>query len=222
MKTATSTQFSLLVLLSASLMASDALAQSAGQVVAWGNNLFGQTNVPAAAQSGVVAIAMGTYHMVALKNDGSVVAWGKNNNGQTNVPAAAQNGVVAIAAGAHHMVALKNDGAVVAWGWNQDGQTNVPIGLSGVTAIAAGWVQTMAFRGSGWELGAPLALRPSGNAMILSWPTNATGFTLQSAPDLTPPMTWLDVANPPTVLGGQFTVTNTPSVGAQFFRLRRP
>lgn len=64
----------LMLSFSAWLMASDALAQSAGQVVAWGINNYGQTNVPAAAQSGVVSIAMGTYHMVTLKNDGSVVA----------------------------------------------------------------------------------------------------------------------------------------------------
>ena len=61
----------------------------------------------------------------------------------------------------------------------------------------------------------------STNSMILSWPTDSTGFTLQSTPNLTPPVTWLDVTNPPTVVGGQFTVTNTASAGAQFFRLRK-
>ena len=45
-----------------------------GAVVAWGSNGFGQTTVPVAAQSGVVAIAAGNQHTVALKNDGSVVA----------------------------------------------------------------------------------------------------------------------------------------------------
>jgi len=62
----------------------------------------------------------------------------------------------------------------------------------------------------------------STNSMILSWPANAIWFTLQSTPNLTPPVTWLDVTNPPTVLGGQFTVTNTASAGARFFRLRKP
>ena len=96
----------------------------------------------------------------------------------------------------------------------------MPTGLTGVTAIAAGLANTMALRGSGWDLGAPLALRPSGNAMILSWPAAATGFTLQSTPNLTPPSTWLDATNPPTVLGGLFTVTNPMSSPAQFFRLQ--
>ena len=40
--------------------------------------------------------------------------------------------------------------------------------------------------------------------------------------NLTPPVTWLDVTNPPTLLGGLITVTNTTSGGAQFFRLRKP
>ena len=66
--------------------------------------------------SGVMAIAAGGDHTVALKNDGSVVAWGDNGYGQTTVPVAAQSGVTAIAAGGSHTVALKNDGSVVAWG----------------------------------------------------------------------------------------------------------
>src|SRR5436190_288209 len=98
--------------------ASTAEAASPGSVAAWGFNGYGQTTVPAAAQSGVVAIATGSHHTMALKNDGTVVAWGYNGYGQTTVPAAAQSGVMAIAAGVYHTVALKNDGSVVAWGYN--------------------------------------------------------------------------------------------------------
>jgi alpha-tubulin suppressor-like RCC1 family protein len=71
--------------------ASIAQAAIADSVLAWGWNEFGQTTVPVAAQSGVVAIASAT-HTVALKDDGSVVAWGNNNSGQTDVPIAAQSG----------------------------------------------------------------------------------------------------------------------------------
>ena len=76
-----------------------------GTVVAWGGNSEGQTTVPAGL-SGVVAIAAGGLHTVALKQDGTVVAWGDNGNGQTTVPAGL-SGVVAIAAGGSHTVALK-------------------------------------------------------------------------------------------------------------------
>ncbi len=121
-----------------------------GQVIAWGSNNFGQTTVPAGAQTGVTAIAGGMYHTVALKSDGSVIAWGWNSYGQTNVPAGAQTGVTAIAAGGSHTVALKSDGSVLAWGDNRSGQTTVPAGAeSGVTAIAAGYYHTVALKSDG-------------------------------------------------------------------------
>ena len=113
----------------------------------------------------------------------------------------------------------QSPGTVVAWGWNGRGQTDVPVAAqSGVTAIAAGLYHTVAL------LGTPVSLhaRPSGNELILSWPTNAVGFTLQSTLDLTPPVTWMDSTNPRAVLGAQFTVTNTITGSARFYRLRRP
>lgn len=67
----------------------------------------------------------------------------------------------------------------------------------------------------------PLNSRPSGNQLILSFPTNAIGFTLQSTPDLNPPVTWTDSPISPTVIDGSFTITNTLSGAAQFYRLRK-
>jgi hypothetical protein len=116
-------------------------------VVDWGDNYYGETNVPAGL-TGVTAVAAGGYHTVALKGDGTVVAWGSNSNGQTTVPAGL-SGVTAVAAGGYHTVALKSDGTVVAWGLNSSGQTNVPAGLSGVTAVAAGGYHTVALKGDG-------------------------------------------------------------------------
>ncbi|MBI3414439.1 MAG: hypothetical protein HY043_03820 [Verrucomicrobia bacterium] len=127
-----------------------AQAQASVAVAAWGNNDSGQTTVPVAAQSGVMAIAAGARHTVALKSDGSVVAWGRNDSGQATVPVVAQSGVTAIAAGGNHTVALKNDGSVVAWGWNENGQTTVPVAAqSGVIAIAAGDAHSVALKSDG-------------------------------------------------------------------------
>jgi uncharacterized delta-60 repeat protein len=75
-----------------------------GTVVAWGDNYYGQTNVPAGLTN-AVAIAAGYYHSLALRADGTVVAWGKNGSGQTTVPAGLTS-AVAIAAGDYHTLAL--------------------------------------------------------------------------------------------------------------------
>ncbi len=59
--------------------------RSDGTIAAWGNHIFGQTNIPAGL-SNVVAVAAGAYHSLALRSDGTVVAWGNNADGETNVP----------------------------------------------------------------------------------------------------------------------------------------
>lgn len=115
-----------------------------GTVAAWGNNNYGQCNVPIGL-SDVTAISAGGFHSVALKSDGTVVAWGYNSNGQTTLPAGLV-GVTAISAGVFHTLAVKA-GEVVAWGWNGYGQCNVPTGLSGVVAVAAGRAHSVAIRG---------------------------------------------------------------------------
>ena len=111
--------------------------------MAWGYNDYGQCSIPAAAQSGVSAIAGGTFHTIALKG-GAVLAWGRNDQGQCNIPASANSGVSAIAGGDYHTIALK-DGAVLAWSYNNQGQCNIPASAnSGVTAIAGGYLHTIA------------------------------------------------------------------------------
>lgn len=129
-------------------------------LVVWGDNENGQTNVPVGFTN-VVAISGGYLHSLALKADGTVVAWGYNFNGETNVPVGLSN-VMAIAGGVYHNLALKSDGRVVAWGYNGNGETNVPAGLSNVVAIAGGGFHNLALQSSG---------------TVVSWGYNANGET---------------------------------------------
>ncbi|MGD0580358.1 MAG: hypothetical protein ABSC08_15685, partial [Bryobacteraceae bacterium] len=113
-----------------------------GTVVAWGQNYYGETNVPAGLKN-VVAIAAGAYHSMALKSDGTVVDWPGNS-----VPAGLTN-VVATAEGWSHNLALKSNGTVVAWGDDSYGQTKVPAGLTNVVAVAAGDWNSLALKSDG-------------------------------------------------------------------------
>ena len=58
---------------------------------------------------------------------------------------------------------------------------------------------------------------PSG--IVLTWPTNAAGFTLQSTTNLVSPVFWSTNSPAPVVIGGQNTVTNPITGPQQFFRL---
>jgi hypothetical protein len=193
-----------------------------GSLLVWGDNTLGQTAVPQAARSGVTAIASGGFCILALRTNGAVVAWGDGSSGQTTVPLAAQSGVMAVATGGDHSLALKSDGRVLAWGYNSGGQIVVPAGLNWVMAVAAGLAHSVALRGAEPVAPVTLAWRPSGNTLLLSWPTNAVGFTLQSTPSLAPPVTWMDATNPHPAADGQFVISNSISAPARFYRLRRP
>ncbi len=85
---------------------------------------------------GVMAVAAGRAHDMALKMDGTILAWGDNTYGQCSVPAGL-TGIVAIAARDDYSLALRSDGVVFAWGDNTYGQCSVPASVR-AKAIAAG------------------------------------------------------------------------------------
>ena len=63
-----------------------------------------------------------------------------------------------------------------------------------------------------------LSISPAGANVILTWPTNATGFTLQSTPDLIS-AAWTTNLPSPVPIDGLNVVTNPVSFKQQFFRL---
>jgi hypothetical protein len=66
-----------------------------------------------------------------------------------------------------------------------------------------------------------LILIPDETNVILTWPTNAVGFTLQSTTNLGSPADWSTNSPAPVVLGGQNVVTNPLSGPQQFYRLKQ-
>ena len=128
--------------------------------------------------SGVIAIAGGNTHTLALKSDGTVWAWGWNDSGQLGdgttedryspMQVGGLQNVVAISGGGKHSIAIKSDGTVWTWGRNDYGQLGlgtidnnphiVPVqvsGLSGISAVAAGYSNSFAVKSDGslWAWG---------------------------------------------------------------------
>lgn len=106
-------------------------AAVAGTVHTVGENTLGQQG--GNGLTGVVSVAGGRDHALALKPDGTVLGWGDDHNGAVGdggsaavqaapVPVAGLTGVVAIATGHYHSLALLSDGTARAWGLGSSGQ----------------------------------------------------------------------------------------------------
>jgi len=117
------------------------------QIVAWGDDSGGQTDIPTNLDD-AVAIAGGDFHSVAIRHDGTLVAWGFDDDGQIDVPTNSLP-FVSVAAGADHNLAIVGDGSVVAWGLNDSGQTNIPGSVSSALTVAAGDSHSLALLSSG-------------------------------------------------------------------------
>ncbi len=139
------------------------IGATAEAVLAWGDNVFGESRVPATAFRDVVAISCGRGHTVALRRNGSVIAWGDDLYQQTSVPLSANGDVVSIAAGFRHTLALKSDGSVVGWGWNVSGQATIPAAAQNqVMGVAAGAKHSLVLKADG---------------SVFAWGSNSSGQT---------------------------------------------
>lgn len=163
--------------------------KSDGTVWAWGSNYQGELGdgttvgtrsspVPVSNLTGVIALASGFQHSLALKSDGTVWAWGTEGNGQlgdgqmsgtirTPGQVSVLTGVMGIASGYWHSFALKSDGTVWAWGLGDVGQlgdgtttttraTPAQVSaLTGVVALEGGDFHSLAIKSDGtvWAWG---------------------------------------------------------------------
>jgi uncharacterized repeat protein (TIGR03803 family) len=64
-----------------------------------------------------------------------------------------------------------------------------------------------------------LQIQMAGTNVVLTWPLSAAGYVLQSANQLSPPVSWTAVTNVPVIVNFQYTVTNQISSGSRFYRL---
>ena len=123
-----------------------------GRVIAWGNNSYGQTNVPAGL-SNVVAVSVAGSNNLALTADGTVVGWGGNIFCPTNTVPPGLTNMIAIAGGGVGF-ALKTDGVVVSWLCDGSDYTDSPhVGQSNIAAIATGNYGTAALTTDGQVVG---------------------------------------------------------------------
>ena len=67
-----------------------------------------------------------------------------------------------------------------------------------------------------------LRFTTSANQLILSWPTSATGFVLETAPTPTAGTEWSPLTNGVVIFGDNYLRTNDQNSGAAFYRLRKP
>lgn len=94
-----------------------------GNLVGWGQNNFGQVNIPPNIAE-IKNVDSGLYHVAAITKNDRVVCWGRNQEGQS-IPPLGLNNASTIAAGYFHTICSKKDGSIVSWGANDFNQRNL-------------------------------------------------------------------------------------------------
>jgi alpha-tubulin suppressor-like RCC1 family protein len=177
--------------------------KSDGTVWTWGDNSLDQlglglgaaANSPYAQQvsgiSGVIAVAAGADHTLALDSSGNVWAWGSKDQNQLGDTAISNNAIptnistntagfpkiVAIAAGVQFSMALDSSGAVWVWGRNDFGQLGT--GFLGDGTNIAGTVQTptkiTTLSGVKWIAAGNYHAIATNGTTVWAWGSNSNG-----------------------------------------------
>lgn len=157
-----------------------------GRVIAWGQNNYGQTNVPVDVTN-AVRIGAGSTHSLAVLDDGTLRFWGSiYTTGVTNPPPSAVANLVDIAPGgtAQHVLTIRSDGMPVEWGNSGYGLPSVPAKATNVIAAADASYHGLVLRADG-TLATWGAYFPLGNPVTPPAATNvvaiASGFNFDLA-----------------------------------------
>lgn len=198
-----------------------------GSVWCWGRNNRGQLGNGSAGTdwqsqpgrvslSGVIAVAAGAEHSLALLGDGRVWAWGANDNGQLGNDSTADaaspvfvrrpGGLAVraktIAAGAEHSLAVDASGRAWAWGSNEYGQLGIAAALDhATTARQVVWSsdgpRPSALRAvKAVAAGDAHSLALFANGRVFAWGSNSygqlgDGTYTSHGPSSTAPVSWL-------------------------------
>lgn len=140
------------------------------QLVAWGDNTFGATNMPANLTN-IAAISANFYGNIALRADGTVTIWGDNGYVATNTAAGVSN-VVEVGAGYNSYVVLKSNGKPYVWGTGFNPvYSNAIVGQSNIAALEAGYGTSAFLKNDG-----TVVLVNSIGAIIVNGLTNAVAI----------------------------------------------
>jgi alpha-tubulin suppressor-like RCC1 family protein len=158
---------------------------------------------------GVTAIAASAEHSLFIKSDGSLWGMGNNLDGQlgdgtsgnrANPVLIVPSGVAAVAAGKYFSLFIRSDGSLWGMGWEGTANLHTPVAIIPAPPL--------------------LTVIPYGSNIILLWPSDPAGFQLESATDLTPPVTWSRVSPAPILIGDQYVVINSITAPRMLYRLR--
>jgi hypothetical protein len=113
---------------------------------------------------------------------------------------------------------------IVPAGWGMTPTTEFNFALGGHSRGVAVLASDAVFADSlvaASVVGPPLQIERTGQQVILSWPTNISGFHLEAANGLLPADCWTWVTDVPAVVGSNFRVTNMVTGQSVFYRLSR-
>ena len=176
--------------------------QANGTVWSWGANTTGQvgngstaswitqptevvaTNGQSGNLTGIIAVAAGASHSLALDNTGKVWAWGLNSSGQlgdgdstlateTSPVSVLKSGsplvnVLQVAANSTDSFAFRNDGTIYSWGDNTTGELGNGTATSSVSALQVGGL-------TGYMAAATNEAAVDPNGLVWTWGANSNG-----------------------------------------------
>ncbi len=101
----------------------------------------------------------------------------------------------------------------------RDALSTQPVVIMDELRIGASWASVT-------PPGAPssplLTASHAGGKIVLSWPTNSLGFTLETVANMPSSNLWTAVTTPVVIVGNQYVVTNNTTAATAYFRLRWP